>query len=108
MTRWEHLTQVPDPLRTTMLAEFIQWKKKDLGIETIIDCMYNDPSVARNMVKSNIVANNPIRIHGLCRTVKAAHPTESIRNIFIAVALFTGVSERWVRELYYRGMQCSK
>jgi hypothetical protein len=105
MARWEHLTEVPEPLKTTMSTEFIRWEKQDLGIETIIEGMFNAGCVTKAVCRTVNSATNPIRLPELCRIVKAAHPTESIRNIFIAIALFTGLSESYVRDLYYRRPQ---
>lgn len=112
MNRWVHISQVPEGVKVTMQGEFIQFEKQDLGIETVIDGMFQTKNVTQSVCDTLRSATNSIRVPILCRAVYAAHGAKDAKNpvngelswrdTFHAVGLFCGLNKRHIARLYYR------
>ena len=101
MNHWEHLNQIPEPVRLTMSTAFATWERQDLGIETMVDLVLRDQAALNNARSALQHVSNRVRIPELCRVVHTAHPEWSWRDTFQAVALFTGLHSRHVARLFY-------
>ena len=99
--RWEHLTQVPDPIRATMSQAFAQWARQDLGVEHLLDLTLQNEHITRQVLAALVASANAVRVPELCQVVHAAHPEISWRQVFRAVGLFCGLHDRHVQRLHY-------
>ncbi len=102
MTHWTHLTEVPDPIRATMAKTFMPWEKADLGVDSMVNGIYQDPTVTELTGRALRASANRTRVPLLVKAVTAAHPTLSRRSVFCAVSLFLGLHEKHVQDLVYR------
>jgi hypothetical protein len=101
MNTWAHLSQVPEGIRTTMIAAFAPWDRQDLGIDGMVDAMLQCPAVTQATGRALRSSANAVRVPALVRIVAGAHPELSKRDAFQAVALFCGLYTRHVQRLYY-------
>jgi hypothetical protein len=85
----EHLTQLPEDVRTTLSKVEAQFAADDRRLEAAILAAARDSRLAA-------------RVPTLCDAVLAQHPLLSKRYIFRAVALSTGLHERHIARLFYR------
>lgn len=101
MSRWMHLTEVPDEVRTTMSTTFLIWEKADLTIESVIDQMIKTPEITDSACRALRSAANKTRVPALCQVLNASHPELSKRQVFMAVGLFLGLHQKHVQDLVY-------
>ena len=101
MTTWEHLSEVPPEVITTMKKVSAQWEKQDLGIEAVVDMAIQAPNVTKMVGRIVRYSANSVRIPALVQVLIMAHPNLSKRNVFIAIAIFTGLHRKHVQRLHY-------
>jgi len=101
MNQWTCLAEIPAEIRQTMAVTFIAWEKQDLGIESVLDLMIQNPRITHQVCQTVQTSFNAVRVPELCRVVHTAHSQQSWRDVFCAVALFTGMHCKHVQRLYY-------
>ena len=100
-TRWEHLSEVPDPIRVSMGEIFSPWVQRDLHIENTLGLILDDSHTREQVYRVLESSSNRGRIPALCRQLSNRHPEISRRQIFRAVALFLGLHEKSVQRAFY-------
>jgi hypothetical protein len=106
--RWEHLTEISDPVRLSLGQIFAPWDQRDLQVDSALELLVEDQHAREQISRVLRSSENRGRIPVLCTQLMGRHPEISNRQAFRAVGLFLGLHPRWIQKLFYRSRPCSK
>ena len=100
-SRWDHLLDIPEPVRKSLAEIFSPWAIRDDRIDAALDLLVEDNHARQQVSRALRLAKNRHRIPELCGQMMRQHPHISHRQVFRAISLFLGLNVRTVQRRFY-------
>ena len=103
-TRWDHLSEIPKPIRESLGEIFSRWDKRDLQVDSALELLVDDDHARQQACQVLRSASNRARIPAFCGELSKRHPDLSKRQVFRAVGHFLGLHPKWIQRVFYRSI----